>query len=158
MVSVLFVCLGNICRSPTAHGVFQTLVTRDGLDNVIVVDSAGTGDWHLDEEPDKRSQVVATTRGYDLSQLRSRLVTTQDFFEFDYVLAMDNKNITDLQLICPASSKSVLGLFLKLGDVKDMEGVPDPYYGEMVDFEKVLDLIELAAAGLLQRIKKKYKL
>ncbi len=158
MVRVLFVCLGNICRSPTAHGVFEGFVKDAGLQNAIEVDSAGTGDWHLGEQPDKRSQVAAAARGYNLGQLRSRLVTAEDFRQFDYILAMDNKNLTDLQLMRPGGNEAVLELFLKFCDSDTIEDVPDPYYGGEGGFEQVLDLVESASAGLLQTIKTTHKL
>jgi len=158
MVRVLFVCLGNICRSPTAHGVFDGLVQKKSLQSAIEVDSAGTGDWHLGEEPDKRSQVAAAVRGYDLSYLRARQVSAEDFRQFDYILAMDKKNLADLQSMRPSASKAVVELFLSFSDSGNIEEVPDPYYGEEGGFEQVLDLVESAATGLLQSIQTKHKL
>lgn len=158
MVRVLFVCLGNICRSPTAHGVFEGLVQQQKLHRAIEVDSAGTGDWHLGEQPDKRSQSAAAARGYDLSHLRARLLTVEDFHKFDYILAMDNKNLADLQLMRPAGSETEVELFLNFAESGNIEEVPDPYYGGDGGFEQVLDLVESASAGLLQSIKTRHKL
>ncbi len=149
---VLFVCLGNICRSPTAHGIFQGLVDQAELSDLIFVDSAGTGDWHIGRSPDTRAQQAASQRGYDLGELRARQVSAQDFDRFDYVLAMDDNNYSDLFLIKPDSYKGNLKLFLEYGSRKDYREVPDPYYGGSENFELVLDLVEDAAAGLLNHI------
>lgn len=151
-VKVLFVCLGNICRSPTAHGIFQQLVDRAGLDNHILVDSAGTGDWHVGHAPDSRAQHKALARGYDLSSLRARLVTAQDFAEFDYILGMDDSNMSNMAPFKPADYAGEFQLFLSYGD-SDYREVPDPYYGGDQGFELVLDLVEEAAAGLLDHIR-----
>lgn len=153
MTKVLFVCLGNICRSPTADGIFNHLVVRTKLDQKIIVDSAGTGDWHIGKAPDTRTVVAARQRGYDLSVLRARQVTARDFDEFDYVLAMDKANLLDLQRIRPSSYAGHLGLFLDFGSRDDYREVPDPYYGGHDGFELVLDLVEDAAQGLLNHIR-----
>lgn len=158
MTSVLFVCLGNICRSPTAHGVFEGLVAQAGLAEQIAVDSAGTGAWHAGEPPDKRSQAAARARGYDLQHLRARQVLASDFERFDYILAMDAQNLRDLEAMRPASYHGELGLFLdyiaKDSNLERSETeVPDPYYGGARGFEHVLDLVEQASKGLLERIK-----
>lgn len=150
-VNVLFVCLGNICRSPTAHAVFQQLVDAGGLSAAIHVDSAGTGDWHIGKAPDRRSAATAATRGYDLSALRARQVEARDFEHYHYILAMDLKNLRDLQALRPSSYRGELSLFLNYGQSPARE-VPDPYYGEGQGFEQVLDLVESAAAGLLEAI------
>jgi len=113
-LSVLFVCLGNICRSPTAHAVFRQIVIAQGLDSKIQVDSAGTGDWHLGRAPDARSTATAAERGYDLSDLRARLVTPSDFAHFDYIVAMDNSNLGNLQVMCPSGFSGELKLFFRL--------------------------------------------
>ena len=156
-VGVLFVCLGNICRSPTAHGVFQQLVNQRGLAQKIIVDSAGTGDWHIGRAPDQRSTAAALQRGYDLSELRARQVTREDFSHFDYILAMDKENLRNLQQLRPASFSGELKLFLDYSrnsgsNTAEHREVPDPYYGDKDNFEHVIDLVENAAAGLLDAI------
>ena len=153
MTKVLFVCLGNICRSPTADGIFRHLIAREELDQKIIVDSAGTGDWHIGKAPDSRTVNAARQRGYDLSVLRARQVTAQDFSEFDYVLAMDKSNLMNLQRMKPSSYSGHLGLFLEFGSSGDYHEVPDPYHGGKDDFELVLDLVEDAAQGLLNHIR-----
>lgn len=158
MVRVLFVCLGNICRSPTAHGVFEGVVQKAGLEQHITVDSAGTGDWHLGEQPDKRSQAAAALRDYSLGHLRARQVSGQDFAHFDYILAMDRKNLDDLQSMRPEAGNTVLELFLSFADSGNIDEVPDPYYGGDSGFEQVLDLVESASMGLLQSIRTTHKL
>ena len=150
--AVLFVCLGNICRSPTAHGVFETLVHRAGLASAIDVDSAGTGDWHIGHAPDKRTTQVALTKGYDLSHLRARLVTPADFDGYDYVVAMDRANLRDLEAMRPASFQGFLGLFLDFSTQRTLSEVPDPYYGGDAGYEQVFNLVEDASAGLLAHI------
>lgn len=150
-VNVLFVCLGNICRSPTAHAVFQQLVDGGGLGNAIAVDSAGTGDWHIGKAPDERATRAGAARGYDLSTLRARRVAAIDFKHYQYILAMDLQNLQDLQQMRPADYRGELALFLNYGDSVERE-VPDPYYGEGDGFERVLDMVEKAAAGLLHAI------
>ncbi len=152
-VSVLFVCLGNICRSPTAHAVFQSMVDSEGLTHQILVDSAGTGDWHLGHAPDKRTCAVASERGYDMSTLRSRLVETADFNEFDYIIAMDNENLSNLRAMRPRDYSGQLGLFLDYSQQSEQTEVPDPYYGGDNGFALVLDLVEEASAGLLAHIR-----
>ncbi|WP_299179118.1 low molecular weight protein-tyrosine-phosphatase [uncultured Neptuniibacter sp.] len=153
MVKVLFVCLGNICRSPTAHGVFQKMVEQQGLEDHIVVDSAGTAAYHVGNPPDRRSTEAAKQREYDLSVLRARQAIIADFSEFDYILAMDFENLSNLKAIQPAGYQGHLGLFLDFSEMQEDE-VPDPYYGGAAGFEHVLDLVESASFGLLQHIKK----
>jgi protein-tyrosine phosphatase len=153
MIKVLFVCLGNICRSPTADGIFRDLVAREKLDQKIRVDSAGTGDWHIGKAPDPRTVAAACQRGYDLSVLRARQVSRCDFEEFDYVLAMDKSNLMNLQRMKPSTYTGHLGLFLEFGSRGDYREVPDPYHGGKDDFELVLDLVEDAAQGLLNHIR-----
>lgn len=153
MTKVLFVCLGNICRSPTADGIFRELVVREKLDQKIIVDSAGTGGWHVGKAPDARTIAAARQRGYDLSVLRARQVSANDFAEFDYVLAMDKSNLKDLQRMKPSTYTGHLGLFLEFGSRSDYHEVPDPYYGGQEGFELVLDLVEGAAQGLLSHIR-----
>ncbi len=150
-ISVVFVCLGNICRSPTAHGVFRELVERSGLAHRIEIDSAGTAAYHVGNSPDHRSAATALQRGYDLSDLRARQAIVADFEHYDYILAMDVQNLADLQSICPANYAGYLGLFLELTDLEERE-VPDPYYGGPSGFDHVLDLVEAASEALLKRI------
>jgi protein-tyrosine phosphatase len=149
---VLFVCMGNICRSPTAEGVFRHLVEEQGLTAKIIIDSAGTHDYHIGNPPDARSQAAAARRGYDLSGLRARQVVRDDFTAFDYVLAMDEDNLGLLQQQCPEASRGKLKLFLAYADNVELREVPDPYYGGAQGFEQVLDLVENAARGLLREI------
>lgn len=150
-VSVLFVCLGNICRSPTAHGVFENMVKQQGHDQLISIDSAGTGSWHIGASPDERSAAVALQRGYDLSHLKARKVTKNDFSQFDYILAMDEQNLSDLRDMQPTNYTGHLSLFLDFAEADEHE-VPDPYYGGPQGFDHVLDLVEQASEGLLEHI------
>lgn len=152
-IRVLMVCLGNICRSPTAHGVFQQRVESAGLAGLIEVDSAGTGDFHLGEKPDIRSRKAAQQRGYNLSSLRARQVSKDDFERFDYILAMDDNNLRDLQALCPAPLQHKLRLLTEFAD-NNYLSVPDPYYGEGEGFQLVLNLVEEAADALLDHIRK----
>ena len=154
-VSVLFVCLGNICRSPTAHAVFQSMVDDAGLTKAVYVDGAGTGDWHLGHAPDARSSAAAAERGYDMSALCSRLVTVEDFSTFDYIIAMDADNLRNLRAMCPPGAKATLQLLLDYSRHPEYDAVsevPDPYYGGEDGFPHVLDLIEDSAAALLTHI------
>ena len=154
-ISVLFVCLGNICRSPTAHGVFEKMVLEAGLAQKITIDSCGTGDWHIGHSPDERSASAALTRGYDLSHLRSRQITASDFNRFDYILVMDNKNLSDLKAMRPANYSGQLELFLNYANnYADTLEVPDPYYGGASGFDHVIDLVEDASQVLLTTLKK----
>ena len=154
MIKVVFVCLGNICRSPTAEGVFRALVEREGLGDRIAVDSAGTGAWHVGQSPDPRGQKAALRRGIDLSGIRARKATKADFGTFDYVLAMDRDNLAALKDLCPPGEEHRLGLVLDYAPEARTRDVPDPYYGGRQGFECVLDLIEAASAGLLAHIRK----
>lgn len=151
-VRVLMVCLGNICRSPTAHAVFQQRVDEAGLQESVLVDSAGTGDYHLGCAPDPRTQAAGAKRGYDLSALRARLVCAHDFETFDMVLAMDENNLRDLRRLCPPGLHHKLQLFMDFAPGAGRV-VPDPYYGESEAFEQVLNLVETAADGLLQHVR-----
>jgi len=150
---VLFVCLGNICRSPTAQGVFEHLLAQQGLSQVVEVDSCGTGDWHVGQAPDRRATLEAGKRGYDLSPLRARQLEARDFLNFDYMLGMDRMNLAELQAMCPDSYTGHLGLFLPFALAPVTEEVPDPYYGGADGFSHVLDLIEAASEGLLRVIR-----
>ncbi len=151
-MKVLFVCLGNICRSPTAEGVFRRYVEQAGLSEKITIDSAGTADWHIGKAPDPRTQAAAAVRGYDLSTLRGRQAVPADFAEFDLILAMDNSNLSNLQAIQPADGKAELALYLPRFGIRPDE-VPDPYYGGEDGFELVLDMLEQASQVLLNEIK-----
>lgn len=155
-ISVLFVCLGNICRSPTAHGVFEKMVADAQLENRIYIDSCGTGDWHIDHAPDKRSASAAKARGYDLNHLRARQVKHTDFSQFNYILAMDNNNLSDLQAMCPSDYDGELALFLDYAQGVDIREVPDPYYGGDSGFDTVIDLVENASQSLLSHLQKQY--
>lgn len=153
MVKVLFVCTGNICRSPTAEGVFRHLVVQAGLDGRIGVDSAGTHGYHIGEPPDPRSQKAAKARGVDLSGLRARKVALEDFYEFDHILAMDDGHLAHLRRMAPADARAAVTLFLDDAPDADVRETPDPYYGDARGFERVLDLCEQGAAGLLARVR-----
>lgn len=154
-VKVLFVCMGNICRSPTAHGVFESLVERAGLSQQIHVDSAGTHAYHVGNPPDPRSQQTALSRGFDLSRQRARKAEREDFLQFDYVLAMDRDNFQHLRAICPPGMEEKLSLFMDFAPELGLEEVPDPYYGGSRGFDKVFDMVEVAAQGLLEDIRKR---
>ncbi len=153
-LSVLFVCLGNICRSPTAHGVFEHLVSARGLDSSIRVESAGTGAYHIGSEPDHRSIKVASQRGYDLSHLRAQKALAEDFHRYDYILAMDNDNLRNLQKLAPENPRAKLQLLLDFSSQQQFSEVPDPYYGGARGFDLVLDLIEDASEGLLNQLQR----
>ena len=150
--SVLFVCMGNICRSPTAEGVFRHVVEADGqLD--VRVDSAGTHAYHVGEPPDPRAQRAALERGVDLARLRARRVSSRDFRDFTHILAMDQQNLRLLQEMQPGIGKADLRLFMEFAEEPGSLEVPDPYYGGRNGFERVLDLVEDAAYGLLEHLK-----
>lgn len=151
-MKVLFVCLGNICRSPTAEGVFRHKLRAAGLEGQVQVDSAGTGDWHVGKAPDSRTRQAAQRRGYDLSAQRARQVEVADFQRFDLILAMDQSNLRNLQALRPAGARAELDLYLRRFDLA-LDEVPDPYYGGEDGFEQVLDLIEQACDALLIEIK-----
>ena len=150
---VLFVCMGNICRSPTAEGVFRHLLEQQGMTEQVLTDSAGTHDYHIGAPPDLRAQAAAARRGYDLSMLRARQVTPADFERFDYVLAMDEANLGELLPLCPDASRDRLRLLLEFAEEVERRDVPDPYYGGEQGFEDVVDLVENGARGLLAHIK-----
>ncbi len=156
LVSVLFVCLGNICRSPTAEGVFRHLVEREGLADAVRVDSAGTGAWHIGSPPDSRAQVAARRRGIDLSRQRARQTRTSDFETFDYILAMDRANFATLAADCPGNARQRIHMFLDFAPGLDAREVPDPYYGGPDGFDIVLDMVEAASKGLLDDIRRRH--
>ena len=155
--SVLFVCLGNICRSPTAEGVFRHKVRLAGLENRIHIDSAGTGAWHVGNPPDSRAQSVAAARGISMAGQRARKVRYEDFERFDYVLAMDRENLEDLRAMAPDEHYDKIRLFLEFAEQRAETEVPDPYYGGPQGFEHVFDLVEEAADGLLADIVERYR-
>lgn len=148
-IKVLFVCLGNICRSPTAEGVFRQTLKQAGLEHRVLIDSCGTGSWHIGAKPDARTIKAAAQYGYDLSGLRARQICREDFDYFDYILAMDKQNLNDLKAMSPPNFTGCLGLFLDFADTRETE-VPDPYYGTEQGFTAVLNLVEKASLGLLQ--------
>ncbi|MGI9133381.1 MAG: low molecular weight protein-tyrosine-phosphatase [Rhodoferax sp.] len=149
MFNVLFVCMGNICRSPTADGVLRHMVQQRGLQQFIGVDSAGTHDYHPGSAPDERSQQHAARRGYDLATLRARQIEAADFERFNLILAMDADNLNLLRQRCPVPHQHKLQRLTAYCRVHHSEDVPDPYYGDSSDFERVLDLVEDACQGLL---------
>ncbi|MBK5969871.1 MULTISPECIES: low molecular weight protein-tyrosine-phosphatase [Thiorhodovibrio] len=154
-VRVLFVCMGNICRSPTAQGVFRHLVRQAGLADRITIDSAGTHAYHVGEPPDARATQAAQLRGIELGDIRARRATVEDFHAFDYVLAMDRDNFRDLRELCPPGLTSRLRMFMDFAPNASVREVPDPYYGGPSGFDRVLDLVETAAAGLLEDIRRR---
>lgn len=158
MIKVLFVCMGNICRSPTAQGIFSHLTNQENLSNLIKVDSAGTHAYHVGNPPDHRAQATALKRGIDLSHQTARRVNVADFEEFDYVLAMDEDNLLDLQEICPDEHAHKVRLFLEYAPHLNIREVPDPYYGGPGGFDRVLDMVEIASEGLLKEIRDKHSL
>lgn len=147
---ILFVCLGNICRSPSAHGVFRQKVAQAGL--TVTVDSAGTGDWHRGDPPDNRAIKTAAGRGYDLSNLRARQITSEDFTRFDQIYAMDRRNLRDIEALRSKGNTTPVALFLDLLG-QSQSDVPDPYYDN--SFEKMLDLIERGADALVRDLMQK---
>ena len=155
-VSVLFVCLGNICRSPTAEGVFRHILREEGMEKYVSTDSAGTHAYHVGEPPDRRAQATARGRGIDLSDLRARKALAEDFERFDYVLAMDSENYHNLSLICPPEHAEKLKMFLEFAPHLNCSDVPDPYYGGEQGFEQVFDMVEHASRGLLEDIRKRF--
>jgi len=148
--------MGNICRSPTAEAVFRHYVESAGLAEYILIDSAGTHDYHIGHPPDSRAMQAAQQRGYDMSGLRGRQVEKSDFMRSDYVLAMDSANLAILHRMTPPSSDAHVGLFLEYARHHAEREVPDPYYGGADGFERVLDMVEDAAEGLLQHIRKRH--
>jgi protein-tyrosine phosphatase len=154
MVRVLFVCMGNICRSPLAQGVFEDVARREGLDEEIFVDSAGTGNWHAGSPPDERAQRSASLRGLDLSAQRARQISRDDCDNFDYILTMDEENYRMVSSLCRGSA--VVRPFLDFATNSPEREVPDPYYGGPDGFERVLDLVEEASEGLLEDIRERH--
>jgi len=158
MIKVLFVCLGNICRSPTAEGVFRSLVESAGLQDKIQTDSAGTSNAHAGNAPDERAQKIALERGYDLSSLRARQLVAEDLETFDYVLVMDKQNQADVEdLVTEFDQLEKIRLLLTFS-TSATEEVPDPYYGDDSNFHQMIDLVELACKRLLVQIRKMHGL
>jgi protein-tyrosine phosphatase len=153
-VRILFVCLGNICRSPTAEVVLRTVASREAPDLALEVDSAGTAGYHVGEPPDRRTRQAAARRGYDLSALRARVVEPDDFEHYDLILAMDRENLRALERRAPAHARGRLRLFLEFAPETGVSEVPDPYYGGPNGFEDVLDLIEAASRGLVEHLRR----
>ncbi len=154
-ISVLFVCMGNICRSPTAQGTFERLIEEAQLAHRIHTDSAGTHAYHVGEPPDTRAREAADKRGIDLRRQRARRVDPADFDYFDYVVAMDRSNLADLLAICPDEHREKLCLLLEFAQHLSQQDVPDPYYGGAQGFERVLDLVEEGARGLLEDVRRR---
>ena len=152
---VLMVCMGNICRSPTAEGVLRKYIQNNNLGDVVEVDSAGTHGYHVGEAPDSRTQRAAAARGYNLSQLRERKVARQDVDYFDLILAMDKSNLDNLRRMAPPEAHQRIKLFMDFSRNFDDDEVPDPYYGLGHGFDLVLDMVEDAAQGLIDDLKKK---
>ena len=152
LIKVLFVCSGNICRSPTAEAVFRRHVVQVGLQDLILVDSAGTLDYHVGEPPDPRTLEAARRRSYDLSGLCARQIGRQDFLEFDHLLAMDRGHLAALRVASPPEHRRKIRLFLEYAPNRQEREVPDPYYGTAAGFELVLDLVEEASRGLLSSL------
>jgi protein-tyrosine phosphatase len=157
-INILFVCMGNICRSPTAEAVFKHYVVQAGLEQRIHSDSAGTHAYHIGEPPDARAQRHAAQRGYDLSALRARRVVSDDFVRFDVLLAMDEHNLSLLVRDCPQMHTEKLALFMQYSASGEAIAVPDPYYGGASGFERALNMAEDAAQGLLRHICVRYSL
>jgi protein-tyrosine phosphatase len=154
MVRVLFVCLGNICRSPLAQGVFEDVLRRDGLESEVFVDSAGTGSWHVGSPPDDRALRAASLRGLDISSQRARRIDPEDCHNFEYILTMDEENYQTVAALCQGSA--VVRPFLDFAPDSPERGVPDPYSGGTSEFERVLDLVEEASEGLLDDIRDRH--
>ena len=153
-IKVLFVCMGNICRSPTAEGVFEKLLKEQNLEEYFVIDSAGTHAYHIGEAPDLRAQQAALERDIELTQLRARKVIMGDFEDFDFLLAMDDDNYAALMAACPEAYKDKISYFLDYAPHLGSREVPDPYYGGKYGFERVLDMVEAASEGFLSMLQK----
>ncbi len=154
-MKVLFVCLGNICRSPTAEGVLRVIAAREAADLRLEIDSAGTAGYHVGEAPDPRTRAAAARRGYDLSALRARVVEPADFETFDLILAMDEDNLRTLKRRAPVAARAHMQLYLEFAPELEVREVPDPYYGGPNGFEEVLDLVEHAARGLIRHLRQR---
>jgi protein-tyrosine phosphatase len=151
-IKVLFVCMGNICRSPTAEGVFAKIIAEKNLSSQFTVDSAGTHAYHVGKPPDYRAQQAALKRGVELQHLRARKIHSSDFEYFDYVLVMDDENYSIVMDSCPDEHKEKVKYFLDYAPHLGVREVPDPYYGEKLGFEKVLDMVENASLGFIETL------
>lgn len=156
MMRILFVCLGNICRSPTAEGVMRARLAAADLDERVEVDSCGIGHWHVGKGPDRRALEAAGQRGIDISALRARVLDAEDFRRFDYILAMDHDNLEAIEARCPADCAAHVGLFLAFAG-RPGEAVPDPYFGGSEGFDKVFGLVEAASDGLIAELQEKLR-
>ena len=157
-IRVLMVCMGNICRSPMAHGVFAERIREAGLDHAVDVDSAGTHSYHVGEPPDRRAQAAARARGYELSGQRARRLVADDFRNFDYVLVMDDENLRNARTLQPSDGRARLHRFLEFAGSRPEREVPDPYYGGAQGFATVMDLVEEAATGFLSHLRQRHGL
>ena len=157
-INVLFVCMGNICRSPTAEGVFTHLIEKEKISDQFEIESAGTHAYHIGEQPDYRSQKAARERGIELSHLRARKVIYGDFEDYDYLLVMDSDNYATMMNVCPENYQNKVKYFLDYAPQLGFKEVPDPYYGGENGFENVLDMIETASVGFLTSLKTAGKL
>jgi len=155
MSKILFVCMGNICRSPSAEGVFRHVVNEAGLADAVHIDSAGTHAYHVGEAPDARAQAAARKRGYDISGQRARQICQDDFREYDWILAMDWDNLAALQQICPKQYHHKLMLLMRFANEFEEAIIPDPYYGGVDGFNRALDYIEDACQGVLEVVRKR---
>jgi len=155
MSKILFVCMGNICRSPSAEGVFRHVVNEAGLADAVHIDSAGTHAYHVGEAPDARAQAAARKRGYDISGQRARQICQDDFREYDWILAMDWDNLAALQQICPKQYHHKLMLLMRFANEFEEAIIPDPYYGGVDGFSRALDYIEDACQGVLEVVRKR---
>jgi protein-tyrosine phosphatase len=155
MLKILFVCMGNICRSPTAEGVFRRKLREKSLEDKVDVASAGTHGYHVGEAPDQRTQRAAARRGYDLSTIRARKIAPQDTDYFDLILAMDRNSLEALHLVCPPERYDRLGLFMAYSKNFEDDEVPDPYYGLGQGFDLVLDMVEDATDGLVELVEER---
>lgn len=163
MVKVLFVCMGNICRSPTAEGVFRHYANnagiKDGFTHDMFIDSAGTAGFHLAAPPDKRAQLTALKYGVDIEELKARKLAPEDYTDFDYLLAMDSDNLSIMQKKCPENHQHKLHLFMSFSQTSPgITEIPDPYYGEIGDFDIAYEFIDRAAQGFLKHIQSQYNL
>ncbi|MBM0105149.1 low molecular weight phosphotyrosine protein phosphatase [Steroidobacter sp. S1-65] len=154
---ILFCCMGNICRSPTAEGVFRQVLATEAPDLQIEIDSAGTHDYHVGSPPDRRAIEAARRRGIDLSQLRARMVAVDDFAHYDLILAMDEDNLLELRRRAPAAHRERIRLMMEFAPQASSRYVPDPYYGGAQGFEEVLDLLEEAARGLVSELRSMHR-
>ena len=157
MLRILFVCLGNICRSPMAEGLFRRELERRGIDHLVEVDSAGTGSWHIGEPPDERAQRAIARRGVDISGLRGRQVKRADLDAFDLILAMDAENLSDLMALADEEQMQRIRLFMEFAPAMGTREVPDPYFGGEEGFEHVLDLLQEAARGLADHVEEELR-